>query len=45
MEPSLQNVATTHPTEFNIAAIARLEEDALSNRTRTERASDAVIRR
>ena len=44
MKPNLQNVATTHPTEFNIAAIARLEEDALSNRTRTERASDAVTK-
>ena len=44
MKPNLQNVTTTHPTEFNIAAIARLEEDALSNRTRTERASDAVTK-
>jgi uncharacterized membrane protein len=33
-----------HPTEFNIAAIAKLEEDALSGRTLTERASDAITR-
>ena len=36
--------AEVHPTEFNIAAIAKLEEDALSGRTLTERASDAITR-
>ncbi|HKN74510.1 MAG TPA: DUF1003 domain-containing protein [Candidatus Acidoferrum sp.] len=33
-----------NPTQFNIAAIAKLEEEALDRRTRTERQSDAVVR-
>jgi uncharacterized membrane protein len=33
-----------HPTEFNIAAIAKLEADALSGRSLTERAGDAVTK-
>ena len=33
-----------NPTQFNIAAIAKLEEEALGRRTRTERQSDAVVR-
>jgi uncharacterized membrane protein len=36
--------ANVHPTEFNIAAIAKLEEDALRSRNGTERASDAVTK-
>jgi uncharacterized membrane protein len=44
MKPTLSNAANSHPTEFNIAAIAKLEEDALSNRTPTERASDAITK-
>jgi uncharacterized membrane protein len=43
MKPN-QVAANTHPTEFNIAAIARLEEDALSKRSRTELASDAITK-
>jgi uncharacterized membrane protein len=35
---------TAHPTQFNIAAIAKLEEQALSRRTRTERQSDTIVR-
>jgi len=41
---NLKTTANTHPTRFNIAAIAKLEEDALTNRTSTERASDAVTK-
>lgn len=44
MKTDPKNAANIHPTEFNIAAIAKLEEDALSNRTRTERASDAITK-
>lgn len=33
-----------NPTQFNIAAIAKLEEEALGRRTHTERQSDAVLR-
>jgi uncharacterized membrane protein len=43
MKPN-QVTANAHPTEFNIAAIAKLEEDALSKRSRTERASDAITK-
>ena len=39
-----KTAASVHPTEFNIAAIAKLEEDALRGRTLTERASDAITR-
>jgi uncharacterized membrane protein len=44
MKPNLKNAPNSHPTEFNIAAIAKLEEDALSSRTPTERASDAITK-
>jgi hypothetical protein len=43
MKPN-QVAANAHPSEFNIAAIAKLEEDALSKRSRTERASDAITK-
>jgi uncharacterized membrane protein len=36
--------AARNPTEFNIAAIAKLEEEALNRRTRTERDSDAIVK-
>ena len=36
--------AAKNPTQFNIAAIARLEEEALNRRTRTERDSDAIVK-
>jgi len=44
MKPQTKTASNAHPTEFNIAAIAKLEEDALSNRTSTERASDAITK-
>ncbi len=40
--PSAQR--TNNPTQFNIAAIAKLEEEALGRRTRTERQSDTIVR-
>src|SRR6202043_3315331 len=40
--PSDQN--SHNPTQFNIAAIAKLEEEALERRTRTERQSDAIVK-
>jgi len=33
-----------NPTQFNIAAIAKLEEEALERRTSTERQSDAIVK-
>ena len=36
--------AAKNPTQFNIAAIAKLEEEALDRRTRTERDSDAIVK-
>jgi len=33
-----------NPTQFNIAAIAKLEEEALDRRSRTERESDAIVK-
>jgi len=36
--------AARNPTQFNIAAIARLEEEALKRRSATERESDAIVR-
>ncbi len=33
-----------NPTQFNIAAIAKLEEEALHRRTRTECDSDAIVK-
>jgi uncharacterized membrane protein len=44
MTPNIKVAANVHPTEFNIAAIAKLEEDALRSRSRTERASDAITK-
>jgi uncharacterized membrane protein len=44
MKPNVKGVADVHPTEFNIAAIAKLEEDALRSRSGTERASDAITK-
>lgn len=44
MTPNKQPQANAHPTEFNIAAIAKLEADALSGRNLTERASDAITK-
>jgi uncharacterized membrane protein len=44
MNKSLSDQIAENPTQFNIAAIAKLEEEALHRRTRTERQSDAVVR-
>jgi uncharacterized membrane protein len=44
MSPNPKMPVSVHPTEFNIAAIAKLEQDALSSRTFSERASDAVTK-
>ncbi|MGA7622343.1 MAG: DUF1003 domain-containing protein [Candidatus Acidiferrales bacterium] len=40
-------VSTTtldHPTQFNIEAIAKMEEEALNRRTPTEHVSDAIVK-
>lgn len=44
MDKTLADQIAKNPTQFNIAAIAKLEEEALDRRTRTERESDAVVR-
>jgi uncharacterized membrane protein len=44
MKTSPPEQSRTNPTQFNIAAIAKLEEEALDRRTRTERQSDAIVR-
>jgi uncharacterized membrane protein len=44
MTPKKQAPGNVHPTEFNIAAIAKLEADALRGRNLTERASDAITK-
>src|SRR5580700_10982510 len=44
MKTSPTDQIRTNPTQFNIAAIAKLEEEALDRRTRTERQSDAIVR-
>ena len=44
MKNATSEQAAKNPTQFNIAAIARLEEEALNRRTRTERDSDAIVK-
>jgi uncharacterized membrane protein len=44
MKTSPSDQATNNPTQFNIAAIAKIEEEALDRRTRTERQSDAIVK-
>jgi uncharacterized membrane protein len=44
MDKTLSDQIAENPTQFNIAAIAKLEEEALDRRTRTERESDAIVR-
>ncbi|MGB8456656.1 MAG: DUF1003 domain-containing protein [Candidatus Acidiferrum sp.] len=44
MNKGLFDQIAKNPTQFNIAAIAKLEEEALERRTHTERQSDAVVR-
>jgi hypothetical protein len=44
MDNLLPTVATSNPTERNIAAIAKLKHDALGRRTPTERVSELVTK-
>src|SRR5580700_1585571 len=44
MKTSPSDQTVNNPTQFNIAAIAKLEEEALDRRTGTERQSDAIVR-
>jgi uncharacterized membrane protein len=44
MKNVMSDQAAKNPTQFNIAAIAKLEEEALNRRTRTERDSDAIVK-
>src|SRR6267378_3040704 len=44
MKKSLSDQISNNPTQFNIAAIAKLEEEALDRRTATERGSDAIVK-
>jgi uncharacterized membrane protein len=44
MKTSPSDQIANNPTQFNIAAIAKLEEEALGRRTRTERQSDSIVR-
>jgi uncharacterized membrane protein len=41
---SPSNNETAHPTQFNIEAIAKLENEALDRRNVTERASDTIVK-
>jgi uncharacterized membrane protein len=40
--PSSQPIV--HPTQFNIEAIAKMEEEALNRRTPTQQVSDAIVK-
>src|SRR6202049_1045828 len=44
MKNPVPNDALRNPTQYNIAAISRLEHDALARRTVIERISDAIAR-
>jgi uncharacterized membrane protein len=44
MDSPLPRRAAANPTQYNIDAIAKLEHDALSRRTATERAGDLVTK-
>jgi uncharacterized membrane protein len=44
MKKTVSGQVAQNPTQFNIAAIAKLEEEALDRRTRTERDSDAIVK-
>jgi uncharacterized membrane protein len=44
MKKALSDQIAKNPTQFNIAAIAKLEEAALDRRTRTARDSDAIVK-
>jgi uncharacterized membrane protein len=44
MNKAVPDQMAKNPTQFNIAAIAKLEEEALGRRSRTERQSDAIVK-
>jgi uncharacterized membrane protein len=44
MTKSVSDQMANNPTQFNIAAIAKLEEEALDRRTPTEHVSDAIVK-
>ena len=44
MKNAVSDQIANNPTQFNIAAIAKLEKEALDRRTSTERDSDAIVR-
>src|SRR5258708_25624528 len=44
MKKAVSDQVSNNPTQFNIAAIAQLEEEALERRTSTERQSDAIVK-
>ena len=44
MNKAVSDQIAKNPTQFNIAAIAKLEEEALDRRSRTERESDAIVK-
>jgi uncharacterized membrane protein len=44
MKTAVSDQVAKNPTQFNIAAIAKLEEEALDRRTRTERDSNAIVK-
>ena len=44
MKQTQSDQVSHNPTQFNIAAVAKLEEQALERRTPTERQSDAIVR-
>ena len=44
MESPLPRQASANPTQYNIDAIAKLEHDALSRRTATERVSNVITK-
>jgi uncharacterized membrane protein len=44
MNKTMPDETAKHPTQDNIEAIAKLEEEALDRRTAAERASDAIVK-
>jgi hypothetical protein len=44
MDKPLPRRAAAHPAQYNIAAIAKLEHDALDRRTPTERVRDVITK-
>jgi len=44
MKNAASDQIAKNPTQFNIAAIAELEEEALDRRSRTERDSDVIVK-